>query len=73
MVKTTMVVFAVLVALMVSTAFAGDVGRFQAIRVKDASTFILDTKEGHMWVWTLRVGLSGRRQARQNHGGSGSL
>jgi len=52
MVKTTMVVFAVLVALMVSTAFADDVGRFQAIRVKDASTFILDTKEGHMWVWT---------------------
>jgi hypothetical protein len=29
------------------------VGRFQAIRVKDSSTFILDTQEGHMWVWTL--------------------
>ena len=53
MAKTTMVMFAVLVALMVSTAFAGDVGRFQAIRVKDSSTFILDTQEGHMWVWTL--------------------
>jgi hypothetical protein len=53
MAKKTSVMFAVLVALMVSTAFAGDVGRFQAIRVKDSSTFILDTQEGHMWVWTL--------------------
>jgi len=48
-----MVVFAVLVALMVSTAFADDVGRFQAIPLKDSSTFIVDTKEGHMWVWAL--------------------
>jgi hypothetical protein len=53
MAKKTGVMFAVLVAVMVSTAFAGDVGRFQAIRVKDSSTFILDTQEGHMWVWTL--------------------
>ncbi len=53
MAKKTGVMFAVLVALMVSTAFAGDVGRFQAIRVKDSSTFLLDTQEGHMWVWTL--------------------
>jgi hypothetical protein len=53
MAKKTSVMFVVLVALMVSTAFAGDVGRFQAIRVKDSSTFILDTQEGHMWVWTL--------------------
>jgi len=53
MAKKTSVMFAVLAALMASTAFAGDVGRFQAIRVKDSSTFILDTQEGHMWVWTL--------------------
>lgn len=53
MAKTTMAVFAVLVAVMVSTAFAHDVGRFQAIPVKDSSTFIVDTKEGHMWIWSL--------------------
>ncbi len=53
MAKKTSVMFAVLAALMVSTAFAGDVGRFQAIRVQDSSAFILDTQDGHMWVWTL--------------------
>jgi hypothetical protein len=56
MAKKTCMMFAVLAALMASNAFAsdaGDVGRFQAIRVKDSSTFILDTQQGHMWVWTL--------------------
>jgi hypothetical protein len=55
LVAKTMMVSALVVVgtLMVSTAFASDVGRFQAIRVKDSSTFILDTQEGHMWVWAL--------------------
>ncbi|MGD2125668.1 MAG: hypothetical protein PVG99_06280 [Desulfobacteraceae bacterium] len=29
----------------------GPVGRFQAVRVEDNSVFILDTKEGHYWIW----------------------
>jgi len=28
-------------------------GRFQALRVDDASVFILDTREGHFWLWRI--------------------
>ena len=26
-------------------------GRFQAVRMNNSTVFILDTKEGHLWVW----------------------
>ena len=31
----------------------GPVGRFQAVTMEDSSVLILDTKEGHVWVWDL--------------------
>jgi restriction endonuclease S subunit len=28
-----------------------DVGRFQAIKIRQDTVIILDTKEGHLWIW----------------------
>jgi hypothetical protein len=30
-----------------------NVGRFQAVRLSNETIFIIDTKEGHLWVWLL--------------------
>ena len=30
-------------------------GRFQAIRVNDLIISILDTKEGHLWTWSIKT------------------
>ena len=32
---------------------AEEVGRYQALKITDNSIFILDTKDGHMWLQTL--------------------
>ena len=31
----------------------GSVGKFQAIRMDENSVFILDTTEGHLWLWII--------------------
>jgi hypothetical protein len=31
----------------------GNVGKYQAIRLGDDSVFIIDTAEGHFWVWKM--------------------
>ncbi len=30
----------------------GQNGRFSAVRIDGSSVFLLDTRQGHMWVWT---------------------
>jgi len=33
-----------------------EVGRFQAIHVGQGNLFVLDTKEGHFWIWSVFTG-----------------
>ena len=35
-------------------------GRYQAIRMDSNAIFILDTKEGHLWVWVIQKDNSGQ-------------
>jgi len=37
-------------------------GRFQAVRMNNSSVFILDTKEGHLWIWITQAGKDGRSE-----------
>lgn len=46
-------------------AFAGEqtgseTGRFQAVRMNNSSIMILDTMEGHLWVWVSQPDQSGK-------------
>jgi hypothetical protein len=34
------------------TLVDGETGRFAAVRVDDSSVLLLDTRLGHLWVWT---------------------
>jgi hypothetical protein len=36
-----------------SSLAKGSVGRFQAVAMDDSSVVILDTQEGHVWMWDL--------------------
>ena len=38
----------------------GGVGRFQAVRMDSNAIFILDTMEGHMWVWVIQQDSTGQ-------------
>ena len=37
----------------------GPVGRFQAVKLTNSSVFIIDTKEGHLWAWSIHKMASG--------------
>ena len=34
------------------TLVAAETGRFAAVRVDNSSVLLLDTRQGHLWVWT---------------------
>ena len=36
------------------------VGRYQAVRVESNAVFIMDTKEGHMWIWVIQKDKQGQ-------------
>ena len=38
----------------------GSEGRFQAVRMDSNAIFILDTKEGHLWVWVIQKDSEGQ-------------
>jgi len=38
----------------------GSVGRYQAVRMDSNAIFILDTLEGHLWVWVIQKDSSGQ-------------
>jgi len=38
----------------------GSVGRYQAVRMDSNAIFILDTMEGHLWVWVIQKDSSGQ-------------
>ena len=53
------IIFALILVLSSQYALADDIGRYQAVNIpKDSSgvnadsVFIIDTKEGHIWLWT---------------------
>ena len=35
-------------------------GRYQAVRMDNNAVFILDTKEGHIWVWVIQKDNKGK-------------
>lgn len=43
---------------------AEEVGRYQAVRMGETSIFILDTKEGHMWLQSLNEVYDSKRTER---------
>ncbi len=63
----TVAAFGVLLAL-ATPAAADEVGRYQAIPMPRADNgqytqaLILDTKDGHLWLWNAHPGLGGQTQ-----------
>ena len=49
----TLIILCVLLVAMPAIADS-EIGRYQAIRMDDNVTFIIDTKEGHLWTWALK-------------------
>ncbi len=50
--KMMLVIVIIVAGFTCSVAFGSDAGRYQAHRVPDTSSFfILDTQEGHIWLW----------------------
>jgi hypothetical protein len=72
--KITCILTIVFLLVVVAPALAEDgVGRYQALKigtVADAyGVFILDTKEGHIWVWAEGKTSDGRLKSKLRYGG----
>jgi hypothetical protein len=50
LVTTGILILAVSAVVTAVPAWAGEVGRYEAIQLDAASIFVLDTREGHCWV-----------------------
>lgn len=44
----------------IKPSFDEDVGRFQAVRMNNNTVFILDTKQGHLWIWIIQSDKEGK-------------
>jgi len=73
--KKILCLLAIVVLLAVAvTAVAEDgVGRYQALKIGTAAdaygVFIIDTKEGHIWVWAEGKTSDGRLKSKLRYGG----
>jgi len=73
--KKILCLLAIVVLLTVAvTAVAEDgVGRYQALKIGTAAdaygVFIIDTKEGHIWVWAEGKTSDGRLKSKLRYGG----
>ncbi|MBN2516490.1 MAG: hypothetical protein JXC33_10720 [Deltaproteobacteria bacterium] len=63
----------VLLAVGVSAPAEDSVGRYQALKIGTAADaygiFIIDTKDGHIWVWAEGETSDGRLRSRLRYGG----
>lgn len=51
----------------------GSVGRFQAVRIDSHCVFVLDTKEGYLWVWIIQLDEGGKSAEFLTYQGQVSL
>jgi hypothetical protein len=73
--KKIIIILTVLFLLMVAVPTLADdgVGRYQALKIGTAAdaygVFIIDTKEGHIWVWAEGKTSDGRLKSKLRYGG----
>jgi hypothetical protein len=53
---TAIILTALLLVCATTPASAEDNERYQAIRLDENSVFIIDTEEGHLWLWGIGEG-----------------